>query len=239
MCHEDSDVCIRVCRTGRNQTMRHLGRTHGITIAWLHEQYKAGAYSLEYEPSASMAADIFTKSFSNPLAFDAVCWLVFVCSAADLVRFYALGGVPPPPPQGGPRLASGTSSLMVPAHGPVLIDQPSGAAHSSRPARPAVRYTSVSPWTPTQVKCYTRSRGTKTPRYSTRSSRHRYPGPSSPFFAFAPPLPRYLNTPGSKARRRRRPDRGWSIWTNCDMPGCVMASIGPPGRRYAAVERLA
>ena len=35
--HEDNDVAIRVCQSGKNQTMRHLGRTHGVSTvrAWL------------------------------------------------------------------------------------------------------------------------------------------------------------------------------------------------------------
>ena len=143
VCHEDNDVCIRVCRTGRNQTMRHLGRTHGITIAWLHEQYKAGAYALEYEPSASMAADIFTKSFSNPLAFDAVCWLVFVCHAADVFRFCALGGVPLPPPQGG--LKAGEWDI-----------KPDGSGTWTRFDRSAVRCRSLFKTGPARSEVYER-----------------------------------------------------------------------------------
>ena len=30
---EDNDAMIRVCTTGRNPTMRHIGRCHGISIA--------------------------------------------------------------------------------------------------------------------------------------------------------------------------------------------------------------
>jgi hypothetical protein len=35
--HEDNGAMIQVCKTGRNQTMRHLGRTHRIDVHWLHE----------------------------------------------------------------------------------------------------------------------------------------------------------------------------------------------------------
>ena len=34
--HEDNQAAIRVCSTGRNPTMRHLGRMHGVQISWLH-----------------------------------------------------------------------------------------------------------------------------------------------------------------------------------------------------------
>ena len=101
ICHEDNEVAIRVCRSGRNQTMRHLGRVHGVTIAWLHEQYLAGLYTLEYEPSATMAADIFTKGFTNPESRRAVCRLVSVIDPGDVTEFCCTNGAPLPPPPGG------------------------------------------------------------------------------------------------------------------------------------------
>ena len=83
--------------------MRHLGRTHGISVRWVYEQYKKKVFALVYEPSATMAADIFTKAYTNPLAFDTVSWLVCVCDVADVDKFCARGGVPPPTPQGGAK----------------------------------------------------------------------------------------------------------------------------------------
>ena len=101
VCHEDNEVAIRVCKTGRNQTMRHLGRVHGITIAWLNEQYLSGLFSLEYEPSATMAADIFTKGFTNPDTWAAVSRLVSVVNPEDVPEFCRTMGAPLPLPQGG------------------------------------------------------------------------------------------------------------------------------------------
>ena len=34
--HEDNETMIRVCETGRNPTMRHLGRVHIVGVQWLH-----------------------------------------------------------------------------------------------------------------------------------------------------------------------------------------------------------
>ena len=65
--HEDNDVAIRVCTMGKNQTMRHLGRTHGISIAWLHEQLTRGAFELVFEPSCTMAADISPRPSPIPM----------------------------------------------------------------------------------------------------------------------------------------------------------------------------
>ena len=48
-----------------------------------------------------MAADIFTKSFSNPCSWDAACWLVNVCEEAQIEELCALGDAPPPTSQGG------------------------------------------------------------------------------------------------------------------------------------------
>ena len=35
--HGDNQAMIQVVKTGKNPTMRYLGRTHGVSIPWLHE----------------------------------------------------------------------------------------------------------------------------------------------------------------------------------------------------------
>ena len=64
--HEDNQAMIRVCETGRNPTMRHLGRTHRVSVDWLHEQFAADQVTLLYEKTDRQAGDIFTKGFTNP-----------------------------------------------------------------------------------------------------------------------------------------------------------------------------
>ena len=81
--------------------MRHLGRVHGVTVAWLHEQYTGGLFEMVYEPSSTMAADIFTKGFTNPDAWRAVCRLVSVVSPEEVNEFCCSLGAPLPPSQGG------------------------------------------------------------------------------------------------------------------------------------------
>ena len=61
--HEDNQAMIKVVQSGRNPTMRYLGRTHGVSVAWLHETFKGDDLQLAYEISARMCADIFTKAF--------------------------------------------------------------------------------------------------------------------------------------------------------------------------------
>ena len=68
--HEDNESMIQVIRTGRNPTMRQLGRVHRVAIAVLHERLgnpdSADTVDLIHTGSEDMAADIYTKSFTNP-----------------------------------------------------------------------------------------------------------------------------------------------------------------------------
>ncbi len=50
--------------------MRHLGRTHGISVAWLHETLSREEIMPVFEESHLTAADIYTKAFSDPLRWE-------------------------------------------------------------------------------------------------------------------------------------------------------------------------
>ena len=91
---EDNDVAIRVIQTGRNPTMRHMNRTHGVSIAAIHEKWQAGQFTVEYVPSSLQAADIFTKSFSLPRQWEAVCRLVGICAAPQIDHMVQSVGIP-------------------------------------------------------------------------------------------------------------------------------------------------
>ena len=99
--HEDNMVTIRIVESGRNQTMKHLGRTHGICIGWLSEQLARQTFEIVYEPSSTMAADVFTKAFSNPFAWAHALELVGLCPSADVEDMVGRGGIPPAGPAGG------------------------------------------------------------------------------------------------------------------------------------------
>ena len=82
--HDDNQGMIGVVRTGRNPTMRHLERTHGISITSLHEHFQRENYVLLCEVTSKMAADIHTKGFKNPLAWKRACMLINLLDPGDL-----------------------------------------------------------------------------------------------------------------------------------------------------------
>ena len=61
--HEDNETAIHAMRQGHSPTMRHLERTHGVCLRWLHARFQQPHYDLQYERSALQAADIYTKAF--------------------------------------------------------------------------------------------------------------------------------------------------------------------------------
>ena len=74
--HDDNESMIKICKSGRNPTMRHLLRSHGVAVAWLKEQFDSGNYELRYVPSAHQAADIYTKGFDNAEKWNSVRRLI-------------------------------------------------------------------------------------------------------------------------------------------------------------------
>ena len=68
---EDNTAFIKVMQNGGNSVaLRHMSRTHGINLCWLAEVFKHRQVKLRYCESANMAADIFTKAFTNPQKWD-------------------------------------------------------------------------------------------------------------------------------------------------------------------------
>ena len=74
--HEDNQAMIRVCHTGKNPTMRYLGRVHRISIQWLYERFGEECVQLCYTDTKLMAADIYTKAFKDLAEFNHVRWLI-------------------------------------------------------------------------------------------------------------------------------------------------------------------
>ena len=63
--HEDNQAMIKIIQTGKNPQLRHIGRTHRVSIAWLHETFKHDWLDLVYQDTYGQAADIFTKAFTE------------------------------------------------------------------------------------------------------------------------------------------------------------------------------
>ena len=75
---EDNDATILIIKTGRNPALRHISRTHGVNVAWLHEIFQRPEYRLCYQPTLGQCSDIFTKPFTTAAAWRHACDLIGV-----------------------------------------------------------------------------------------------------------------------------------------------------------------
>ena len=119
--------------------MRTLGRTHGISVAWLNEAYTRGEFELKWSPSAEMAADIFTKAFSNPSLWEAACFLVNICLPQAVQVLADRNGVPPTATEGGVKADCGISTRTGPAPGLAAIPHSIGSVIATRMVRNRVK----------------------------------------------------------------------------------------------------
>lgn len=84
--HEDSEAMIRICRSDRNPTMRHVLRSHAVSVAYLHEVFSRPDLSLEYVQTERQAADIYTNAFVNDDSWVHVARLIGVHDMASCQR---------------------------------------------------------------------------------------------------------------------------------------------------------
>jgi len=91
---EDNESTVQIIKTGKKPTMRHMSRTHGVNVMWLHDLYHKGIFGMTYTRTEAQCAVIFTKTFSTK-----VKWL----EAIDMIGIRAPGGLPKLPPEPGPR----------------------------------------------------------------------------------------------------------------------------------------
>ena len=67
---EDNEATQKIVRSGKvDKAMGHVGRTHEIQIPWTADQFKAGNFVLRDCHTKAMAADVFTKYFTDPGAW--------------------------------------------------------------------------------------------------------------------------------------------------------------------------
>ncbi len=69
----DNAAMIEILRTGRNLTIRHTSKTHGVAISWLHEVFMDKEVRMRYITTTLVAADLYTKAFSNRVLWEALC----------------------------------------------------------------------------------------------------------------------------------------------------------------------
>ena len=88
MFHEDNEAMILVVMSGRNPTMRHLGRVHRVSVQWLHERLGKHPDSdttvLFYDDTHNMSADVYTKGFPNRDNWDHALHLINVFHVDEL-----------------------------------------------------------------------------------------------------------------------------------------------------------
>ena len=101
---------IQVCRTGRNPTMRHLGRTHRVDVHWLHERFSDPAFVLYKEDTKGMRADVFTKGFTDA---DKWGYALYLINHIDPARFWRKN--PDIPTVSGPAGGDSDSTPALPS----------------------------------------------------------------------------------------------------------------------------
>ena len=91
---EDNESTYQIIKTGRNPTMRHISRTHGVNIQWPHDVYTKGDMNMIYTRTEAQCADIFIKNFR-----DVQKWH----KAVQDIGVAPKGTPPSMPPEPGPR----------------------------------------------------------------------------------------------------------------------------------------
>ena len=70
----DNTAMLEIIRTGRNLTVRHIGnKTHGVAVSWLHDLYTKKDVWMKYISTTMMAADLYTKAFTEPSKWSHLC----------------------------------------------------------------------------------------------------------------------------------------------------------------------
>ena len=68
--YEDNQAAAQIVKTGKSQKLRHVRRTHGISISALHDWHRKKVFKLADCHTKAQAADLFTKAFTNPESWE-------------------------------------------------------------------------------------------------------------------------------------------------------------------------
>ncbi len=78
---QDNHATARIMTTGKAPTLRHIRRTQGVSLSFVHEQVIGNDVQLYDRSTKAMAADVFTKHFVNPEAWRHALTLIGVMPA--------------------------------------------------------------------------------------------------------------------------------------------------------------
>jgi len=122
---EDNEATIRIIKTGKSPALRHIGRTHRLDLAFLHETNAKGEMITEYCPTDYMCADVFTKHFTNKAKWDHAIELI---GHVDPQRLWSRRGRSPasgghsPERRGNEDKNAGGKKQAAPATDPALAE---------------------------------------------------------------------------------------------------------------------
>ena len=117
--YQDNQATARIMTTGRAPTLRHIKRTHCVSISWLTERVAGPDNTLHGCISEVKAADILTTHFTNRDTWEHICMLIGVCTQNNLVRYsrylhkHVLPLALPPPFRSLPCLRLAPTSLPL------------------------------------------------------------------------------------------------------------------------------
>ena len=80
----DNTATIKVLQKGASGTLRHLSRTHRVSIAWLSEVIENRHILPVYAPTNTMKADILKKGFGSATAWNRARFNVNICALEEL-----------------------------------------------------------------------------------------------------------------------------------------------------------
>ena len=151
---------LQCVRTGRNPTMRHLARTHRISVSWMHEQYRKRTFRFMHESGERMPPDIFTKMFSDKDKWKTARHLISVVMPEELDKIIKLNseihaGILDKPAMAGQSLAGNEPVRQAPVH-------PSGGTLSVVPPSSCVDNRGNGGSWPSEVKQIKAEYGNKT-----------------------------------------------------------------------------
>ena len=74
---QNDQAVIQILKTQKNPILRHLHRTHRVNVSWFCEAFRnLKEAELMYCKTDEMAADIFTKAFTNRIKWNAALELI-------------------------------------------------------------------------------------------------------------------------------------------------------------------